>query len=145
MYYYILEGSTYDEYHKTIFMSDIKYTQEEFENIIIDTYRKFAQPILESDEYHACGFELAHEDFFWFYFNDERKKAVYGYLKETYELIPVESNTMAKVHIGLGITPNQMTKRMSDALDYSKAHDCTTNCLYEDSKYGKIECKFEED
>lgn len=143
MFYYILEGSTYDEYQKTIFMSDIVYTQEEFEHIIIDTYRKFAQPILESDEYRACGFDLAHEDFFWFYhFDKEREKAVYGYLKETYELIPVELCAIATVHIGLGITPNQMTKRMNDALDYSKAHDCRNNCRYEDRKY---DCKFEED
>lgn len=142
MYYYVLEGGTYDEYNKSVFISPVKYTQEEFENIIIKTYSKFAQVILEDNKYYDCGYDLEPDKFFWNSFDD----SAISFLKTEYNLFPLESCIEAKVYIGLGITPNNMTKRLYNSLDYSKKHDCRLTCRYtdkEDEKIKKYGCRYE--
>lgn len=139
MYYYILEGGTYEEYHKTVFISPVEYTQEEFENIIIKAYSKFAQVVLEDNEYYDCGYDLEPDMFFWNNFDD----SVISFLKTEYNLFPLDLYTKAKVYIGLGITPNNMTKRLYDSLDYSKKHDCRLTCIYTDEKIKKHRCRYE--
>ena len=39
MYFYVLDGGSYEEYYKTVFKSETKYSKEEFMEIIKDAYR----------------------------------------------------------------------------------------------------------
>ena len=80
--------------------------------------------------------------FFWNNFNN----SAISFLKKEYNLFPLESCIKAKVYIGLGITPNNMTERLYNSLDYSKKHDCRLTCRYTDEKDDKIKkhrCQYE--
>lgn len=54
MYFYNLTYSDYEEFAKKIYISDIEYSQSDFENIILQAYEKRCYEIIEENPNSLC-------------------------------------------------------------------------------------------
>lgn len=119
MYYYVFDGETYEEYHKTVFMSEIKYSREEFLEIIKKAFKIRCESIC--DEYEIV----------------ERCDILIG----TYELWSDEFNETVEsisdlevikadewIHVGLGTTPNRIKWEILNTLQSLRIPDCKNKC-----------------
>lgn len=123
MHYYVLEGESYEEYYKTVFFSDEKYSREEFEEIICRCYAEICEKIAQIEDFERCGYDLDPEYILW---SNEFNALV----ERTSELRVIKGDVI--MSIGTGITPNHNTKKLYDAIDFSKVPHCNSSCTDQD-------------
>lgn len=66
MYFYRISARDYEESFETTFYSSVKYSQEEFENIVIDAYQKSCKDYIEKDDSNVClAYNFGVDDIIW--------------------------------------------------------------------------------
>lgn len=131
MYFYILEGESYEEYYKTLFMSKTKYSEEEFEEIICRAYAEICEKANFNKNFKRCGYDLDAENILW---------GKYGFnnlVEEISDLIVIYGDEI--MSIGTSITPNEKTRKLYDTIDFSKIPDCNDPCK-DNRRYKLREC-----
>lgn len=132
MYFYTLEGGSFEEYYKTVYMSKTKYTKQEFLDIITEAYKYVCEEILPTKEcYGLCFNDFEVENILWDC--DLRKGSVENndfntYIKTYYNLIPVETDENATVFVGTCTTPNEITKIIKKSVDKNTMPSCKGSC-----------------
>ena len=135
MFFYVLEGETYDEYEKTIFMSEEKYSEKEFKDIIKKAYKHCCEVIIKNNDYNEkCEYFLKHQSVLW-------NKKFNDYIESISNLKAIYGDEI--IHVGLGITPNENTKELNDCLKSLDLINCKEKCSKKsiDKKYN---CVYEE-
>lgn len=81
MYFYKLLASGYEEHYETIYYSDKKYTQEEFEDIVFDLFEEFCKQLIEQEPESVCypNIHFTFGDVFWDYENNFKKMYICNY------------------------------------------------------------------
>ena len=76
MYFYKLFAGGYEESYSTIYYSDKKYTQEEFEDIVFQLYKEFCQELIDKEPISLCypNIHFDINDVLWDYHGDFKKK-----------------------------------------------------------------------
>ena len=138
MYFYILEGGTYDEYFKDIYFSETLYTQEEFEKIIMNAFKYFVEEIEFKNEYfHRCFTDFDPAYICWS--DDFEKNEFIKWIEENSDL-KIINKPVALMSIGTFSTPTKDTIKLKSGIDYSKMPQCRDNCVNE--KDGVLGIKF---
>lgn len=120
MYYYVLDGESYDIYHKTVFKSETRYSNDEFLEIIKKAYRLGCELICREYEYidRRCDF-LIGLTVLW---NDKFNEII----EEISDLEIIRPNE--HVHVGLSTTPNENSRKILSCLQSLDLGDCRTDC-----------------
>lgn len=127
MYYYILEGGSYEESFKDIYCSETLYTQEEFENIVISAYKYYFEEIeFKKGNFHRCGLSFDPAYICW-------ESEFISWIEENTDLKVIDK-AVASMDIGTSITPNENTKKLKRGIDFTKMPHCRDNCI-DDDKY----------
>ena len=69
IYFYKLLAGGYEEHYETIYYSNDKYTQEEFEDIVFQLFEECCQHIIDNDPISVCypRINFTFDDIFWDY------------------------------------------------------------------------------
>ena len=133
MYYYVLDGSTFEEFHKTVFESEVKYSEEEFKNIIKKAYDHWCRVLIEEyGEEEYCSYFLKPGFILW-------DKKFNDYVSSISDLKAIYGDV--RVHVGLGITPNENTVELLDTLKATGMLNCRENC---ENKFKSYPCVYED-
>ncbi|WP_407380304.1 hypothetical protein [Methanobrevibacter sp.] len=74
MYFYRISAEGFEESYKTTFYSSEKYSQEEFEDIIVKAYQKACKKHI-NDDFNICfPYEFNIVNIFWFDYKNNFKK-----------------------------------------------------------------------
>ena len=120
MHYYILDGGSYEEYYKTEYMSETKYSREEFFDIIKKAYEIRCKKIcLEKDVKKGCDWQLDLTDLLWCKDFDEVVESIS-------DLKAVKADE--RIFIGVSITPNENTRSLFNVIRSLDIPDCRDNC-----------------
>ena len=134
MYFYVLDGGSYEEYYKTVFKSETKYSKEEFMEIIKDAYRIRCEEVSkEYDIQERCDYLLKVESILW----EKEFKDVVSRISELEVIKPDE-----KISVGTGITPNTNTRKIERSLLSSDLHDCKNDCRNDGEYLKDLHCKY---
>lgn len=152
MYFYVLEGGSFEEYWKTIYFSETLYTEKEFKQILLDAYQHACNKVISEEHWKPCfSSELRVESIFWawgdewydYCTNDFNK-----YIRAHSDLIPIENTKVqVKVSVGTCITPNANTLFFEDSIDVKDYADCHDDCIYdiEDKPHWhKLHCVYDD-
>lgn len=114
MYFYRVVSGDYESHNERTFVSEVEYTKEELEDIMVDTYRASCEYIINKEEHSVC-FDLNFTP-------DDRLFDTYEgfsvkYLRDKYGLIILEP----KVNVFIDSThygrSNELNERFCKALD----------------------------
>lgn len=114
MYFYRVVFGDYESHNERTFVSEVEYTKEELEDIMVDTYRASCEYIINKEEHSVC-FDLNFTP-------DDRLFDTYEgfsvkYLRDKYGLIILEP----KVNVFIDSThygrSNELNERFCKALD----------------------------
>lgn len=129
MYFYVLDGGSWEEYYKTVFCSKTKYSEEEFMEIIKKSYLHTSGEISKEYKIHqGCdfcinvGIVLGSDKF-----NE--------YLERISDLKVIDGDV--KIHVGTSISRNENTNKIESTLISSNFFDCADNCEYENDDWHK--------
>ena len=136
MNYYFLEGVSYEEYYKTVYMSETRYSHEEFLDIIKKAYRIRCEKISQDPHVkNRCDWFLEPSHVLW---NGEFDDVVES-ISDLKTLNADES-----ICIGVSITPNVNTRSLFKAIRSLDIPDCRQDCdQYEMLK--KSQCVYYDD
>ena len=69
MYFYKLLALGYEDHFETVYYSDTKYTQKQFENIVLGLYKEMCQEIIKEEPDSLCWFVINFKlnNIFWDY------------------------------------------------------------------------------
>ena len=98
MYFYRICASGYEETFQTIFYSSKKYTQEEFENIVVTAYQKACKEYMEQEDRNVCfalDFDVEHRIWDYYEWNFNR------IMKEDYGLYSLSEILLGSVWFDL--------------------------------------------
>ena len=120
MKYYFLEGSSYEEYYKTVYMSETSYSREEFLDIIKKAYRIRCDKISQ-DPYvkSRCDWHLEPSHVLW-------RKEFDDVVESISDLKTL--NADESICIGVSITPNENTRSLFKAIRSLDIPDCRDEC-----------------
>lgn len=120
MYYYVLDGGSYEEYYKSVYASKTRYSQEEFMDLIKKAYKMCCEDALhEFDIKSKCDSFLRVEYILW----DEK---FHENLAKISNLIVIEGDE--KIHVGTSITPNGNTREIHRVVNGLELPDCRDSC-----------------
>ena len=120
MHYYFLEGGSYEEYYKTEYMSETKYAQEEFFDIIKKAYEIRCDKICqEKDMKNRCDWFLEPSTVLWNQKFDDVVESIS-------DLKAVKADE--RIFIGVSITPNENTRSLFKVIQPLDIPDCRDNC-----------------
>ena len=114
MYFYRILASDYESHRETTFVSDIKYTKEELEDIVVDAYKASCERYMDEDINNVCfALSFCPEDRIFDY-----HKFTEQYLEKQYHLVPLNQYT-AQVFIDSTFDgrSKELDKKMKQALD----------------------------
>lgn len=70
MYFYRISAAGYEESFVTTFYSSEKYSQEEFEDIVVEAYQKACKQYIDEDEGNVCfAWDFKVNEIIWDYYN----------------------------------------------------------------------------
>ena len=120
MYYYVLDGESYDVYHKTVFKSRTKYSNDEFMEIIKNAYKSGCESICREYNFidKRCDFLIGLTVLWSDKFNE-----IIEQISDLEMIKPTE-----QVHVGLSITPNENSRNILSCLQSLDLGDCKSNC-----------------
>lgn len=109
MYFYIIEGGSYEEYYKDIYYSETLYSQEEFEKIVIDAYKYVCEEVkAKKPNFHRCYNDFKPEHICWeSEFGDNE---FIDWIEKNTDL-KIINNPTASMDIGTCTTPSEDTKK----------------------------------
>lgn len=115
MYFYRISAGGYEESYQTIYMSSDKYSQEEFEDIVIEIYKKACEKYIEEEERNVCfALDFKVNNRIWDFENNFNKL-----MEETYGFVSLGKKLTA--HTGFDLThygrDDEMNQRARKALD----------------------------
>ncbi|MBR5504289.1 MAG: hypothetical protein IKV87_07605 [Methanobrevibacter sp.] len=133
MYFYIIEGGTYDTYLKDIYYSEKLYSQEEFENIVKNAYKYVCEEVKSKDKhFYGCCSAFNPESICWDY--EESESDFVNWIEENSDL-RIINKPDASMEIGTCTTPTNDTVKLESSIDYSKVPNCKDKC-----HHGKYKC-----
>ena len=142
MYFYIIEGGSYEEYYKDIYYSETLYSQEEFENIVIKAYKYVCEEVeAKKPHFYRCYHNFEPEHICWeSEFGDNE---FVDWIEKNTDLKIINKPT-ASMDIGTCTTPTKDTNKLKRAIDYSKVPHCKDNCVNdeEDIMSIKFDCTY---
>ena len=134
MYFYVLEGGSYEEYYKTVFFSERRYSSNEFMQIVKEAYRMSCEDRVKKYGIpERCDFCLTVESILW-------RKHFNSIVEKISDLTVIHGDE--KISVGTCTTPNENTREIERSLLDSDIDDCRSNCSEEDGWLKKLKCKY---
>lgn len=136
MYFYVLDGGSYEEYYKTVFYSKTKYSHEQFMDLIKKAYEHRCNEIInEYDISKRCDFFLRVSMVLW-------SKQFNEYLEKISDLKAIEGDE--KIFVGTCTTPNRNTNEINKCLRNLNIPDCRDICSEDNKRLKELNCCFED-
>ena len=114
MYFYRVVSGDYEYHNERTFVSEVEYTKEELEDIMVDTYRASCEYIMNKEEHSVCfDLNFTPDDRLF----DNYEGFTVKYLRDKYGLIILEPNVnvfIDSTHYGRS---KELNERFCKALD----------------------------
>lgn len=129
MYFYVLDGGSYDEYYKSVFYSETLYSQEEFMDIVKRAYVYCCDEISQEYEINErCEFLITAGSVLW----AEKFKEHIEKISDLKLIVGDE-----RIFVGTLTSRNKNTVDIEKSLKSSKISDCINHCRYKKDNWHK--------
>lgn len=112
LYFYKLFGADYETICQTIYYNEKEYTQEEFENLVLEVYGRVCQDIIDEEEDSLCFYNIFFTPEFIFWDNEKFKKEL-----EQYGFYPLHDKLTATMSFDFNEGKDKYTSRLDDIFD----------------------------